>query len=677
MTSTAAAALDAIKSSASDASTAISSSLQSAASTIAQSTGSLLSSSPSSSSDFLYSDLYSVTVRLHSVTALPHPVDGYVTLTVGKEQRQSRTLKHGRGDAELRFNETFSFVCKDRPTQLQLELREHRLLGKNPIIGHASVDLEPLIATSEKSTASNPPTDASISAEPAPSTSPTPSTPTLPSTSSSPEPGHSPTSPLPPPHSPSPPPPSSSPSPASASASPSSPPAPSSELRLALQGAASGELQLTVIATSITQVVGRSSSHELSDVQEGDIDALTSLLDLTLLSASSLKREHLFSQDSTYAVVSFGFQQFRTPVVERSNAPRYDQVCPIWLKRDTQSFVLKLSIYQREGRYSHDALIGNAFLRVNELQTGQHYSLNLPLTKEEPHTDRDLQELLASLSFDVEKGGADAAKSGPCGSVQVEVVLKKREVVEAEIYEQLMHVYDENGDGRLEEEEIVHLCQTVGAKLSDEDIRKALQETAGPAGSAGHAEGGEGGAVLSVSRQQLPALFRRAVFRRSDFLRTLHAVALHGHDALHSLMLKNFLYPASSSSTKQHGGQAVQVGEMDEADPTVDNDNTRILVFDRDAGIVVKEEIPAYIKAAMRLMYRSRGGRVIGHLGRTRALLKSLTLKQGKKMDSPASVNMIPVFIHTHHLNVDEVEKPIAECTQPHHTPHPFTTSLH
>jgi phosphatidylserine decarboxylase len=60
-------------------------------------------------------------------------------------------------------------------------------------------------------------------------------------------------------------------------------------------------------------------------------------------------------------------------------------------------------------------------------------------------------------------------------------------------------------------------------------------------------------------------------------------------------------------------------------------------------------------------MYRSRGGRIIGQLQRTKRTLRSLTVNQGKKMDSAASAKGIPVFIATHRLNVTEIEKPVAD----------------
>lgn len=177
--------------------------------------------------------------------------------------------------------------------------------------------------------------------------------------------------------------------------------------------------------------------------------------------------------------------------------------------------------------------------------------------------------------------------------------------------------------------------------MSDEQVHKAMLDTT-KGNDADH---------LHVTQDQLPTLFRHPIFHHSDFLRTLHAMALHGPDAMHTLMLKNFVFTSFSS---KHAS-------VDASDPIVDNDNTRILVFDRENGIIVRENIPSYIKAAMRVMYRSRAGRAIEHLKRTQGLLKNLTRKQGKKMDSPQSAKMIPVFINTHHLNVDEIEKPVSE----------------
>lgn len=42
-----------------------------------------------------------------------------------------------------------------------------------------------------------------------------------------------------------------------------------------------------------------------------------------------------------------------------------------------------------------------------------------------------------------------------------------------------------------------------------------------------------------------------------------------------------------------------------------------------------------------------------------RGLLKSLSIKQGVKYDSPESAHEIPVFIEFHKLNVDEILDPL------------------
>ena len=44
---------------------------------------------------------------------------------------------------------------------------------------------------------------------------------------------------------------------------------------------------------------------------------------------------------------------------------------------------------------------------------------------------------------------------------------------------------------------------------------------------------------------------------------------------------------------------------------------------------------------------------------KARQLLKSLSIKQGRKYDSPESAKEIPSFIQFHGLNVDEILDPI------------------
>jgi phosphatidylserine decarboxylase len=89
----------------------------------------------------------------------------------------------------------------------------------------------------------------------------------------------------------------------------------------------------------------------------------------------------------------------------------------------------------------------------------------------------------------------------------------------------------------------------------------------------------------------------------------------------------------------------------------VDNSGTRILVQDRGSGLIVQENIPTYLKAAMRLFYRTSGGRLL--LNKALGTLKAMTERQGRAMDNPKSRENIPSFIKTHNLNVDEMLLPL------------------
>ena len=84
-----------------------------------------------------------------------------------------------------------------------------------------------------------------------------------------------------------------------------------------------------------------------------------------------------------------------------------------------------------------------------------------------------------------------------------------------------------------------------------------------------------------------------------------------------------------------------------------------------------------YVRLGIRLLYKGWKGRMEGARGASysssilstgidriyaaRRLLKSLSIKQGIKYDSPESARDIPPFIEFHKLNVDEILKPISE----------------
>ncbi|SJM83941.1 related to Phosphatidylserine decarboxylase proenzyme 2 [Zygosaccharomyces bailii] len=81
--------------------------------------------------------------------------------------------------------------------------------------------------------------------------------------------------------------------------------------------------------------------------------------------------------------------------------------------------------------------------------------------------------------------------------------------------------------------------------------------------------------------------------------------------------------------------------------------NANILVQDRDTGIILEEKISAHVKLGMRIIYNGKGKQSKNF----RQLLKTLSVRQGRKFDDPSSVKQIESFIKYHSLNMSECQK--------------------
>ncbi|OZJ04727.1 hypothetical protein BZG36_01826, partial [Bifiguratus adelaidae] len=84
--------------------------------------------------------------------------------------------------------------------------------------------------------------------------------------------------------------------------------------------------------------------------------------------------------------------------------------------------------------------------------------------------------------------------------------------------------------------------------------------------------------------------------------------------------------------------------------------NANIIVQDRRGGQLIEEKMGVYIRLGMRLVYK---GKKTGVQGKTaRRLLMNMTIKQGKKFDSPRSAREIKPFIEFHRIDMSEVLEP-------------------
>ncbi|KAJ0107160.1 hypothetical protein J7T55_014690 [Diaporthe amygdali] len=88
--------------------------------------------------------------------------------------------------------------------------------------------------------------------------------------------------------------------------------------------------------------------------------------------------------------------------------------------------------------------------------------------------------------------------------------------------------------------------------------------------------------------------------------------------------------------------------------------SANILVQDRITGQISEEKMSVYVRLGIRLLYKGLKSNNMENK-RIRKLLKSLSIKQGKKYDDPASKAEIEGFIEFHKLDMSEVLLPVEE----------------
>lgn len=85
--------------------------------------------------------------------------------------------------------------------------------------------------------------------------------------------------------------------------------------------------------------------------------------------------------------------------------------------------------------------------------------------------------------------------------------------------------------------------------------------------------------------------------------------------------------------------------------------SANILVQDRLTGMINEERMSVYVRLGIRLLYKGLKSREM-EKKRARKLLRSMSFKQGRKFDDPASASQIPGFINFHQLDMNEVLLP-------------------
>ncbi|KAJ1326589.1 phosphatidylserine decarboxylase [Microdochium nivale] len=123
---------------------------------------------------------------------------------------------------------------------------------------------------------------------------------------------------------------------------------------------------------------------------------------------------------------------------------------------------------------------------------------------------------------------------------------------------------------------------------------------------------------------------------------------------VNSLMMGGFV-TASQAQRKWYSKVITKIGY---GGYKLGANSANILVQDRLTGQINEEKMSVYVRLGIRLLYKGMKSNQMENK-RIRKLLKSLSIKQGKKFDDPESKSQIEGFIAFHKLDMSEVLLPI------------------
>ncbi|KAF7299266.1 Phosphatidylserine decarboxylase proenzyme 2 [Mycena indigotica] len=139
-----------------------------------------------------------------------------------------------------------------------------------------------------------------------------------------------------------------------------------------------------------------------------------------------------------------------------------------------------------------------------------------------------------------------------------------------------------------------------------------------------------------------------------DIITHIAVCASQDWSTVDRIVVGNFV----TASQAQRKWYTKVIGKISSGDYRLGANSANIIVQNRLTGQLEEEKMQVYVRLGIRLLYKGMKSRMEG--GRARRLLKSMSIKQGLKYDSPVSARDIPAFIEFHQLNINEIRDPLS-----------------
>ncbi|KAF8646803.1 hypothetical protein HU200_065601 [Digitaria exilis] len=342
-------------------------------------------------------------------------------------------------------------------------------------------------------------------------------------------------------------------------------------------------------------------------------------------------------KDKFFACLSLGERTYRTETSDNIIADKLQEKKVI--VETNGPHIARISVFETN-RFSKNTLVGYCEVDLFEM-----------LTKELEEHSEDLPLLDPS------------SPNTTVGSITISCHIEDPVETEQSFARRVLAIVDYNEDGTLSLSEFSDLMKAFGNKLAVAKIEELFRQA--DTNGDGIVDIDELAALLADQQEKEPLISNCPVcgedLGKYDKINDMiHMTLCFDEGTGNQIMTGGFLTDKQASY-----GWMFKLSEwahFSTYDVGLHSGSTaaHILVFDRRTKRMVEEVIDGKIVLSMRALYQSKVGLTLINTG-VKDLLKNLSEKQGKKMNSPESAKDIPKFLELFkdQINMDEVKDPV------------------
>ncbi|CAG8465566.1 6085_t:CDS:2, partial [Acaulospora colombiana] len=359
-----------------------------------------------------------------------------------------------------------------------------------------------------------------------------------------------------------------------------------------------------------------------------------------------------------FVVASFSRNTFRTKVISHKLNPVWNEKFNFPVKKNETKYSIKFVVYDWD-KFSGNDLVASQSLPIKQL-----------LEKTEAHEGFVEEELPLVLHIQGKSGEEYNPK------LTIKSKFLPYEKLRFQFWKSLAKFYDSDDNGKLDYIEVETMLSSLGSSLTSETLSSFFTRF----GKAPHKDGLEFEELISCLEERLKISQKSATedgeeadnehiiyikecpichkpglseYTETDIITHVAICASDDLGKVDSFVTGDFV----TESQAQRKWVTKIITKIGFGGYQIGGDSANIIVQDRKTGQLVEEKMAAYVRLGIRLLYRAKGSHIDSK--RVQNLLRSLSIKQGKKFDKSSSAKDIVPFIKFHDLDTKEILDPL------------------